>query len=159
MPMVSNVGSIVGPILGGLLSDPAANYPQWFGGNKWLERHPYAPPNFLSALFLISAGFWVFFGLDEVSLSVTFWFNILTSRRLTNPMPKEQTMAAKSQIKSSTSSAVFDTNVPSAQAANPPSMEKKNLSCHLQNHQNVSLHGTQTNSPSARSSPTTSSVH
>ena len=67
LPMCSNVGSIIGPILGGLLADPAANYPGWFGGIKWLKKHPYAPPNFLSAFFLISAGFWVFFGLDEVS--------------------------------------------------------------------------------------------
>lgn len=66
LPMCSNVGSIIGPILGGLLADPAANYPGWFGKVQWLQKHPYAPPNFLSALFLISAGFWVFFGLDEV---------------------------------------------------------------------------------------------
>lgn len=66
LPMCSNVGSIIGPILGGLLADPAANYPSWFGGIKWLEKHPYAPPNFLSAMFLICAWLWVFFGLDEV---------------------------------------------------------------------------------------------
>lgn len=66
LPMCSNIGSIIGPILGGVLSDPAKNYPTVFGGVKWLEKHPYAAPNFLSAFFLICAWFWVFFGLDEV---------------------------------------------------------------------------------------------
>jgi hypothetical protein len=65
--MCANIGSIIGPILGGLLADPAASYPSWFGGIKWLENHPYAPPNLLSAFFLASAWLWVFFGLDEVS--------------------------------------------------------------------------------------------
>jgi len=65
--MCANIGSIIGPILGGLLADPAASYPSWFGGIKWLESHPYAPPNLLSAFFLASAWLWVFFGLDEVS--------------------------------------------------------------------------------------------
>jgi hypothetical protein len=65
--MCANIGSIIGPILGGLLADPAASYPSWFEGIKWLENHPYAPPNLLSAFFLASAWLWVFFGLDEVS--------------------------------------------------------------------------------------------
>ena len=66
LPMCSNVGTIIGPILGGLLADPAKSYPSVFGGIKWLEKHPYAPPNFLSAFFLMSAWILVFFGLDEV---------------------------------------------------------------------------------------------
>lgn len=66
LPMCSNIGVIIGPLLGGVTSDPAANYPGLFGGIRWLERFPYAPPNLLSAVFLCSAALSVFFGLQEV---------------------------------------------------------------------------------------------
>jgi hypothetical protein len=64
--MCANIGVIIGPMLGGLTSDPAANYPSLFGGVKWLEKFPYSPPNLLSALFLFTAVLAVFFGLEEV---------------------------------------------------------------------------------------------
>lgn len=63
--MCANVGVIIGPMLGGLTSDPAGTYPEWFGGIKWLERFPYSPPNIISAIFLISAFLAIFFGLEE----------------------------------------------------------------------------------------------
>ena len=59
----------VGPILGGLTSDPVGNYPSLFGGIQWLERFPYSLPNLLSAIFLGSAALLVFFGLEEVHSS------------------------------------------------------------------------------------------
>lgn len=65
-PMCFNIGVIIGPILGGLLADPAGSYPKIFGHNKFLQKFPYAPPNLLSAFFLFSAALGVFFGLSEV---------------------------------------------------------------------------------------------
>ncbi|KAK2625164.1 hypothetical protein QTJ16_005533 [Diplocarpon rosae] len=65
LPMVANIGSIVGPIMGGLTSDPAGNYSDWFGGNWFLEKFPYSPPNLISAVFLCCAALAVFFGLEE----------------------------------------------------------------------------------------------
>jgi hypothetical protein len=65
LPMVANIGTVIGPILGGLTSDPAANYPSLFGGIPWLEKFPYALPNLLSAFFLALAAIAVFFGLEE----------------------------------------------------------------------------------------------
>ncbi len=76
LPMVANIGSIVGPILGGLTSDPAGNYPAWFGGNWFLEKFPYAPPNLISAIFLSCAALAVFFGLEEVRPSNCLLFTI-----------------------------------------------------------------------------------
>lgn len=67
--MVANIGVIIGPIIGGLTSDPVANYPGLFGGIKWLERFPYSPPNLISAFFLSFAVIVVFFGLEEVSFN------------------------------------------------------------------------------------------
>lgn len=69
LPMVANVGVIIGPILGGLTSDPASNYPTVFGGITWLEKFPYSPPNLLSAMFLTCASLGVFFALEEVGVS------------------------------------------------------------------------------------------
>jgi hypothetical protein len=70
-PMCFNIGVIIGPILGGLLADPAGSYPKTFGHNKFLLKFPYAPPNILSAFFLFSAALGVFFGLSEVRFPPT----------------------------------------------------------------------------------------
>jgi MFS family permease len=66
--MCFNVGVIIGPILGGLLADPAGNYPSVFGKFSWLKKYPYALPNLVSAAFLFAAGLAVFFGLAEVCI-------------------------------------------------------------------------------------------
>lgn len=65
-PMTFNIGVIIGPILGGLMADPAGTYPSLFGHIAWLKKYPYAPPNILSAAILFCAMLGVFFGLEEV---------------------------------------------------------------------------------------------
>ncbi|EGO54638.1 hypothetical protein NEUTE1DRAFT_113111 [Neurospora tetrasperma FGSC 2508] len=49
LPMTFNIGIIIGPILGGLLSDPAGTYPDRFGKINFFTHFPYAAPNILSA--------------------------------------------------------------------------------------------------------------
>lgn len=75
LPMCFNIGVIVGPILGGLLSNPVGNYPRIFGANSviggkegvwWLEHWPYALPNLMSAVFLFLSATGVILGLEEV---------------------------------------------------------------------------------------------
>ena len=75
LPMCFNIGVIIGPILGGLLSDPVSSYPKLFGphslfggeaGVWWLRHWPYALPNLLSAFFLLMSAAAVMFGLEEV---------------------------------------------------------------------------------------------
>jgi len=51
LPLVWQIGSIVGPILGGALASPATKMPQWFGDNKFLQRYPFALPNLVNAIF------------------------------------------------------------------------------------------------------------
>ncbi len=63
--MTFNIGVIIGPILGGVLSDPAHSYPKLFGDNWFLLKFPYATPNILSAFFLLSALTAVWLGLEE----------------------------------------------------------------------------------------------
>jgi hypothetical protein len=66
--MCANIGVIIGPMIGGLTSDPASAYPKLFGGIAWLEKYPYSPPQVFSAMFLGCAAVAVFFGLEEVGL-------------------------------------------------------------------------------------------
>lgn len=66
LPMTFNVGIIIGPILGGLLSDLASGYPSLFGDVDFFRRFPYATPNLLSAFFLFCAMTSVWLFLEEV---------------------------------------------------------------------------------------------
>ncbi len=77
LPLCFNIGVIIGPVLGGLLSDPVGSYPRVFGegslfGGKegvwWMRHWPYALPNFMSAVFLLISAGVVVFGLEEVDI-------------------------------------------------------------------------------------------
>ncbi|KAI1085221.1 MFS general substrate transporter [Whalleya microplaca] len=52
LPMCFNIGVIVGPVLGGVLSDPAGSFPGTFGKVDFFLKFPYAMPNLVSAGFL-----------------------------------------------------------------------------------------------------------
>ncbi|KAM0795437.1 major facilitator superfamily domain-containing protein [Usnea florida] len=74
LPMCFNIGVIIGPVLGGLLSDPVKSYPRLFGNDSllggvngvyWLKHWPYALPNITSAAFLFISAMGVIFGLKE----------------------------------------------------------------------------------------------
>lgn len=62
------------PVLSGLLADPVAAYPHLFGPNStfggaegiaWMKNHPYAAPNLLCSLLLITEALLCTFFLDE----------------------------------------------------------------------------------------------
>lgn len=55
LPITQNVGTIVGPMIGGLLADPVHNYPDWFGNSKFLTKYPYILPNLIPLPFLALA--------------------------------------------------------------------------------------------------------
>jgi MFS family permease len=62
MPMVYTVGAIVGPSLGGALSNPLRVDPRKPRGDRFLERFPYILPNIAAAVFFaigITVG-WLF---------------------------------------------------------------------------------------------------
>jgi hypothetical protein len=63
--MTFNIGVIIGPILGGILSDPAGSYPNLFGNVNFFKAFPYATPNIVSAIFLFCAAVAVWLGLEE----------------------------------------------------------------------------------------------
>lgn len=70
MPMAFNIGTIIGPILGGILADPARSYPHLFGNIPFLVRFPYAAPNIISSGFLILAATTLWLGLEETHESL-----------------------------------------------------------------------------------------
>lgn len=70
LPMTFNIGVIVGPILGGILSDPAGSYPSLFAGIAFFEKFPYATPNIVSFFFLVGAAAAVWLGLEETLDSI-----------------------------------------------------------------------------------------
>ncbi|KAI4131410.1 MAG: hypothetical protein LQ338_001237 [Usnochroma carphineum] len=65
MPVTFNIGIIIGPLLGGLLSDPVHQYPSLFGQAWWLTRFPYALPNVVMASFTFITAVMAFFVLLE----------------------------------------------------------------------------------------------
>ncbi|CAJ2503223.1 Uu.00g106170.m01.CDS01 [Anthostomella pinea] len=65
LPMTFNIGVIIGPVLGGLLSDPAGSYPDTFGKVDFFLKYPYAPPNLLSAVFLFISMVMCWMNLEE----------------------------------------------------------------------------------------------
>lgn len=56
--MTYNIGTIIGPMLGGVLCDPASSYPDLFGHNAFFLKFPYAVPN-CSVLFFSSPPPWL----------------------------------------------------------------------------------------------------
>ena len=72
LPMSFNVASMVGPIMGGVLADPAVNLPGLFGENaafgfRWIRDYPYALPSLMNCVFLSAATALTFLFLEEVS--------------------------------------------------------------------------------------------
>jgi MFS family permease len=51
LPLVWQVGSIVGPVLGGALASPSTSMPELFGKNKFLKAFPFALPNLVNGVF------------------------------------------------------------------------------------------------------------
>ena len=62
MPFVWSIGTIVGPSIGGLFSDPVKNFPGHFSAGGIFDRFPYLLPNLIcSALMVLSViAAWIF---------------------------------------------------------------------------------------------------
>jgi len=74
MPMCYNIGALIGPLIGGVLADPAGAYPSIFGpgspaggesGVWWMMNWPYLLPNLTSAGIVVISLATVIFGLHE----------------------------------------------------------------------------------------------
>lgn len=60
-----SLGMVIGPMVGGLLANPAAQFPGIFGEIQLLVRFPYLLPNIVTALMAAAGGVMVFIYLPE----------------------------------------------------------------------------------------------
>ncbi|KAI1391910.1 MFS general substrate transporter [Hypoxylon trugodes] len=72
LPISFSVANTLGPLMGGLLADPATTLPGFFGegavwGFNWIAEYPYALPSVLNAVTLTITTLIVFFALEETS--------------------------------------------------------------------------------------------
>ncbi|PPQ65541.1 hypothetical protein CVT26_000498 [Gymnopilus dilepis] len=65
MPVVWSTGAIIGPILGGVLSNPYERFPGIFGGAEFWKAYPYALPCFVVAGYCMITFLLAYFFLDE----------------------------------------------------------------------------------------------
>jgi len=65
MPLIWSLGSTIGPILGGILAEPAKRWPLLFGNVKFFQSHPYFLPCVAAGLFALLSGVIACFGLKE----------------------------------------------------------------------------------------------
>ncbi|RAL67646.1 hypothetical protein DID88_008395 [Monilinia fructigena] len=53
--VAGNMGILIGPLIGGALSEPAKQYPSIFGGVKFFEEFPFALPTICTGIFSLSS--------------------------------------------------------------------------------------------------------
>lgn len=54
-PLVWTLGTVVGPMIGGALAQPAMKYPQLFRSDSIWAKYPFALPNVVIALFFVNS--------------------------------------------------------------------------------------------------------
>ena len=55
MPLIWSLGSIFGPMFGGMFARPADQYPEIFGRLEFFKRYPFALPNLIACcVFFVS---------------------------------------------------------------------------------------------------------
>ena len=62
---VRNFGIFLGPLVGGVLADPAHQYPGAFGSVKFFQQYPYALPSYAGGLIGLSSGLLILFFAKE----------------------------------------------------------------------------------------------
>lgn len=73
LPITFNIGTIVGPMIGGLLADPAGNYPGLFGWSTLLRKYPYLLPNLFPLPFIVVSFLSTLFFVHETSTMPGAW--------------------------------------------------------------------------------------
>ncbi|KAH9854118.1 MFS general substrate transporter [Lenzites betulinus] len=93
------LGSIIGPLMGGLLSNPATKFPQWFD-TPFLHKYPYFLPCFAAAMIAFAGCTYGYFYLGEThpGLQRKGKENIQMSERHEGTFEKQPEPASVSQL-------------------------------------------------------------
>ncbi len=70
MPLLWQIGCVIGPTLGGYLANPVENLPQWFGDSIFFKKYPYALPNLVVSGIIVLSLIFAFFFIEETLESV-----------------------------------------------------------------------------------------
>ncbi|OTB01455.1 hypothetical protein M426DRAFT_323471 [Hypoxylon sp. CI-4A] len=102
LPMTFNIGVIIGPVLGGVLSDPAGSYPDAFSKVNFFLKFPYALPNLVSAGFLCMALLlcWLFLEETHDGLQDKRDIGLLLGQKLTGLFKRHDTSIAYTPLRS-----------------------------------------------------------
>ncbi|KAM0745677.1 MFS general substrate transporter [Meredithblackwellia eburnea MCA 4105] len=103
LPLAWSVGSVIGPMIGGYLSNPAKHFPHVFGNIPFFIKFPYALPCLVGSLFPLFGALAGFFFLEES----------LPSRRATPPLVISASKVAKRAAFFARTSTTIPVNVPS----------------------------------------------
>ncbi|KAG6901708.1 hypothetical protein C0995_008869 [Termitomyces sp. Mi166 len=76
MPLVWSLGSTLGPILGGLLADPAKRWPDIFGDLTYFVHHPYFLPCAVAGFSTLIISVIAILGLKEVGQLFKLVYNL-----------------------------------------------------------------------------------
>lgn len=75
MPLLWQIGCIIGPMIGGYLAQPVKEHPSWFQDGAWLckykqlfSTYPFLLPNLVVATFLFCSVIFTFFFLEETHI-------------------------------------------------------------------------------------------
>ncbi|TFK60007.1 MFS general substrate transporter [Pluteus cervinus] len=80
LPIAWSSGNALGPVIGGFLSRPAEQFPEWFGESEFHKRYPYFLACSVPATFTIVAWFAGYFFLKETVASPTPVSELLFSK-------------------------------------------------------------------------------
>jgi hypothetical protein len=73
LPFVWSIGTILGPMIGGLLSEPAENFPSAFSPDGLFAQYPFLLPNLVCAGFLAFSVTFAYFFLVETHPDMQPW--------------------------------------------------------------------------------------
>jgi MFS family permease len=93
------IGSVIGPLMGGFLSDPARSYPSLFGDVQFFITYPYCLPCICCGIIGLITGFFAWYQLEETCP------NVLRARKARDAQAAAEVQslldrAAESKVKS-----------------------------------------------------------
>ncbi|KAG6853282.1 hypothetical protein C0991_005504 [Blastosporella zonata] len=120
MPLTWTLGSTVGPVLGGILAEPAKRWPSFFGKISYFTDRPYFLPCAATGFFALMVAFVAFIGLKEASDDIRQLTFILITVHQTLPSVVER---RREYMIPSQSTALVGQNAPNYRSTGVPQID------------------------------------